>query len=87
MRWATTPVLYVHVVATGEALDMKPPSPEKSVGVAVAKCWSSMRKWQRCTFLHSMWSSWSLLRNKLLQQGSRLKTVFFEQDTETRTHL
>ena len=66
---------------------MKPRSPEKSVGVADAKCWSSMRKWQRCTFLHSMRSSLSLLRNKLLLQGSRLKTVFFEQDTETRTHL
>ena len=24
LRWATTPVLCVHVVATGEALDMKP---------------------------------------------------------------
>ena len=56
---------------------MKPRSPEKSVGVADAKCWSSMRKWQRCTFLHSMWNSLSLLRNKLLLQGSRLKTVFF----------
>ena len=66
---------------------MKPRSPEKSVGVAVAKCWSSMRKWQHCTFLHSMWSSLSLVRNKLLLQGSRLKIVFFEQDTKTRTHL
>ena len=84
--WASTPFLYVHVVASREALDMKPRSPEKSVGVADAKCWSSMRKWQRCTFLHSMWSSLSLLRNKHLLQGSRLKTVFFEQGTETRTH-
>ena len=44
-----------------------------------------MRKWQRCTFLHSMWSSLSLLRNRHPLQGSRLKTVFFEQGTETRT--
>ena len=66
---------------------MKPRSPEKSVGVAVAKCWSSMRLWQHCTFLRSMWSSLSLLRNKHLLQGSSLKTVFFEQGTEARTHL
>ena len=54
--------------------------------MADVKCWSSMRKWQRCTFLHSMWSSLSLLRNRHPLQGSRLKTVFFEQGTETRTH-
>ena len=55
---------------------MKPRSPEKSVGVADAKCWSSMRKWQRCTFLHSMWSSLSLLRNKLLLQRVKVEDRF-----------
>ena len=76
---ASTPVLNVHVVASREALDTKPRSPEKFVGVADVKCWSSMRKWQRCTFLHSMWSSLSLLRKKHLLQGSTLT------GTETRT--
>ena len=48
---------------------MKLQSPEKAVGVADVKCWSSMMKWQRCTFLHSMWSSLSLLRNEIFYKG------------------